>query len=162
MRDGPVSAALAIALKHRDQTYLAPALAPWLARAGSELLAEADLLVPVPLHWTRLVRRRYNQSALLASALARASGVAYRADILTRKRMTPSQAGLTRAQRIDNVAGAFAVPARLRPALAGKHVLLIDDVMTTGATAEACARNLLRGGAGQVDFLTLARVVASD
>jgi predicted amidophosphoribosyltransferase len=106
--------------------------------------------------------RRYNQSALLANALGRAAGVPVDPALLVRRRRTPSQGGLTRDQRRRNVAGAFAVAAGRRDGLAAKRVLLVDDVMTTGATVEGCTRTLRRAGAAAVDVLTLARVVRPE
>ncbi len=148
---------LVIAFKHRDRTDAAPAYGAWMARAGAELLDDADVLVPVPLHRLRLIQRRFNQSALLAHALASRSGVACAPDALIRVRPTPSQGRLTRAQRRRNVQGAF--KARRAGAMEGRRILLVDDVLTTGATAAACARALLGAGAASVDVLTLARVV---
>ncbi len=148
---------LVIALKHADHTHLAGALGRWMHRAGSDLLAGADLLVPVPLHWTRLFQRRYNQAALLAHAIRAAGGPPVAADWLIRRRRTPSQGHLGPAARIRNVRGAFALkPGRN---VAGKRVVIIDDVMTTGATAEECARRLRRAGAAFVGVLTLARAL---
>lgn len=153
------SKAMLLRFKHADRTDAAPAFAAWMDRSGAGLLAEADWLAPVPLHRRRLFERRYNQAALLALALGKTRGRPVVADLLLRKRYTPSQGRRSRAERKRNVAGAFAVAPRHKAALAGKRVLLIDDVMTTGATLEACARTLLRGGAAAVDALTLARVV---
>ncbi|MEX1306286.1 MAG: ComF family protein [Rhodovibrionaceae bacterium] len=157
LRYDDASKAMLLRFKHADRTEAAPSFAAWMGRAGAELLAEADWLAPVPLHRRRLFERRYNQAALLAHALGRGKPVI--ADLLLRKRYTPSQGRRSRAERQKNVAGAFAVAPRHRAALAGKKVLLIDDVMTTGATLEACAKTLLRGGAAAVDALTMARVV---
>ena len=150
---------LILRFKHADRTDSAPAFARWMARAGAELLEDADLIVPVPLHWLRLFTRRYNQAALLASALGKMSGKPAVNDLLLRRRRTPSQGGLGALARQRNVAGAFAVDARRRPLLGDKRVLLVDDVLTTGATVTACASVLLRGGARAVDILTVARVV---
>lgn len=154
------SRGLILAFKHGDRIDAAPAYARWLLRAGGELVAAADCIAPVPLHWTRLFRRRYNQSALLANALARLAGRPAVPDLLRRRRRTPSQGGLGRAERIRNVRGAFA--ARARAEVADKRILLVDDVLTTGATVEACASVLLKAGASAVDVLTLARVVREE
>lgn len=150
---------LVLSFKHADRTDAAPVYARWLARAGGPLLAEADVIAPVPLHWTRLFRRRYNQAALLALALGRQGGVAVDTRLLVRRRRTPSQGGLGATGRRENLRGAIVVHPGRRAALAGRRILLVDDVFTTGATAAACARALLRAGAGAVDVLTLARVV---
>lgn len=150
----------ALALKHADRLDVARAAAPWLLRAGRDLVADADLIATVPLHWTRLWRRRFNQSAELARALARAAGRvdALAPDLLVRTRRTGSQDGRTRSGRHANVAGAFAARRRWRGRLDGARVLLVDDVMTTGATLSACAEALRAAGAGGVDALVLARV----
>lgn len=150
---------LILALKHRDRTQIAPVLGRWMARAGADLLADADLLVPVPLHWTRLFARRFNQSALLASAIGKASGVAVMPDLLVRRRRTASQGRRSRAGRAENVRGAFAPHRRHGIGAKGRSVVLVDDVLTTGATVAACTRALRRAGAARVDVLTLARVV---
>ncbi len=152
------SRALVLAFKHADRTDAAPAFSRWLARAGGDLLADADAIVPVPLHRRRLLVRRYNQAALLALALGRLAGKPVAVDALRRTRATPSQGRLGRGQRERNVRGAFAVSDNRRDLIDGKRMLLVDDVLTTGATLSACARALLHGGAAQVDALTLARV----
>ena len=154
-----LSRRMILGLKYADRTDMAPAFAEWLGRAGSDLIADADWIAPVPLHWTRLFRRRFNQSAELARKLARDNARAYTPDLLVRRRNTPSQAGLGGKGRRRNVRAAFAVKEAWRARIEGKGVLLIDDVMTTGATVSACARALKRAGAGAVDVLTLARVV---
>jgi ComF family protein len=148
---------LVLGLKHGDRTHVAGAFGRWMHRAGSEVLADTDLLVPVPLHWTRLFQRRYNQAALLAQAIRSAGGPEVAADWLVRRRRTPAQGHLGPAARERNVRGAFAVQAGR--SFAGKRVVVIDDVMTTGATVEECARVLKRAGAGSVGVLTLARAL---
>ena len=140
-----------------------PVTGRWMARAGSELLAEADLVAPVPLHWRRLFMRRYNQAQLLARVAVREAAVGARPrlapDLLRRRRWTGSQSGLRAQERRGNVRQAFDIHPRWVAEVAGKTVLLVDDVLTTGATVEACTRVLQRGGARHVDVLTLARVV---
>ena len=154
------SRALVLQLKYADQTQLASVYAPWLARAGRELIEHSEVIVPVPLHYWRFIGRRYNQSALLAYALSTHCELPVLPDALQRTRATKAQAGLTRRQRQDNVRGAFNVHARHLPAIKGKHVLLVDDVMTTSATAAQCTKALLAAGALQVQVLTLARKLA--
>ncbi|MBS7541093.1 ComF family protein [Ancylobacter lacus] len=146
-------------LKYGDRLDIAPPLARLMAGAGAELLAGADALVPVPLHARRLWRRRFNQSALLAQGIARESGVPVRTGWLERRRATAPQVGLERGPRAANVAGAFAVPAPMAAELRGRRLVLVDDVLTTGATLDACTKALLRAGAGAVDVLVFARVV---
>lgn len=148
---------LVLGLKHGDRTHTADPLGRWMHRVGGEVLTGADLLVPVPLHWTRLFQRRYNQAALLAHAIHAAGGPRVAADWLVRRRRTPSQGHRGPAARERNVRGAFA----LRPGcnVAGKRVVIVDDVLTTGATIEECARVLKRSGAASVGVLTLARAL---
>lgn len=146
-------------LKYHDRTDLAPAMGRWMARAGQELLADADILVPVPLHWRRGFSRRFNQSGALAHAISRNSGVAVSRDALRRIRPTEHQIGLSRTERASNVQGAFKVAPERRSEIHGRRVILVDDVLTSGATADACARALLRAKAAQVDVLVFARVV---
>lgn len=158
MRYDEASKATILALKHADRLDLIPPLARWLARAGRPLLEETDLIVPVPLHPLRLWWRRYNQSAEIARSLGTLTGTAVDLLVLTRKRATRSQGAMPSAKaRRRNMQGAFAVHADV--SVKGKRILLIDDVMTTGATVEACSRALKRAGASQVFVLTLARVV---
>lgn len=159
LRYDEASKPLILRFKHADRTESAPAFAAWLGRVGGDLVAEADLLAPVPLHWTRLLARRYNQAAMLSRELGRLTGKPAIQDLLVRKRRTPSQGGLGRAGRESNVAGAFGLNPRHGARLRDRRVLLVDDVLTTGATAAACARTLRRAGASAVDVLTLARVV---
>lgn len=150
---------LILGFKHADRTFAVPAFSRWMARAGAELLEDADLIAPVPLHRLRLLRRRYNQAALLAHGIAKVSGFPVVPDLLVRTRRTPSQGRLSAARRRRNVRGAFAVKGSRADLLKGRRVLLIDDVLTTGATVSACARALVRAGAKAADVLTLARVV---
>jgi ComF family protein len=131
----------------------------WLARAGAELLDDAELIVPVPLYRSRLWRRRFNQSAMLAQGLARLTSVPADCFVLKRVRRTASQVGLTVEQRVRNVAGAFKIDPAGATEIKGKRVVVFVDVITTGATAEACARVLKRAKAARVDVLALARVV---
>lgn len=162
MRYDAACRGLILGFKHGDRLERAPAFGTWLRRAGADLLREADMIVPVPLHRWRLIRRRYNQSAVLALNLGRQSGLPTVADALIRTRPTPPQGGMSAAGRRRNVAGAFSISPRRQQAIAGRRVLLIDDVMTTGATLDACARTLLRAGAMQVDGLVVARVVRAS
>lgn len=146
-------------LKYGDRAELALTLGRMMRQSGHELLPDADLVVPVPLHRTRLWSRRFNQAALLARVVARLEERPLAATALARVKRTRQQVGLTRAQRGDNLQGAFRVPPAARPLVQGRRILLIDDVLTTGATANAAARALLRAGATAVDVLTFARVV---
>ena len=154
-----VAKTLVHALKYQDRTDLAPTMGRWMARAGHELLGEADLLVPVPLHWRRAWSRRYNQSGALAQVIARQTGVTVSRDALRRVRPTQQQIGLSRSERATNVQGAFKVSQDKTTDVQGRRVILIDDVLTSGATVDACARALLRAKAAQVDVLVFARVV---
>ncbi|WP_347265496.1 ComF family protein [Roseococcus pinisoli] len=150
--------ALILPFKHHDRTELARPLARQMARAGAELLRAADLLVPVPLHRWRLFRRRHNQAALLAAQLSRISGKAFDPMLLRRIRATVPLGELGALQREAALLGAFALARGAGRKLAGRRVLLIDDVLTSGATADACAQALLRGGAAAVGVLAAARV----
>ena len=150
---------LILDLKHRDRHEGVAAFAGWLRLAGGAELAQADAVLPVPLHRWRLLRRRFNQSALLARALARDCHLDFLPQVLVRTRATPSQGGLSGRQRRLNMRGAFAVPEPQRARIEGRRLVLVDDVYTTGATVGACARALLRGGAESVVVLTLARVL---
>src|ERR1700754_2192856 len=138
VRYDDVARTLVHALKYQDRTDLAPAMGRWMARAGKELLAEADVLVPVPLHWRRGWSRRYNQSGALAQVIARQAGVKVAADALRRVRPTQQQIGLPRSQRATNVQGAFKVAAERAAEIHGRRLILVDDVLTSGATTDAC------------------------
>ncbi len=133
----------------------------WMARAGRELLTDADALIPVPLHWRRQWARRFNQSAALAGVISRLSGVPVVHGGLRRVRATPQQVGKSKADRADNVQGAFRAAMEHGESIAGRRLVLVDDVLTSGATVDACARALLRAGAAHVDVLVFARVVAA-
>lgn len=145
-------------LKFGDRTDLAPWMAKWMIRHSDGLLMDGALVVPVPLHRFRLFQRRFNQSAELARTIAKDSGLTYAPEALTRIRSTKQQVGLGQKERAKNVQGAFRVPADQAPLLKGGHVVLIDDVFTTGATLEACTRALRRAGVKKIDCLTFARV----
>ncbi|MGX5736052.1 ComF family protein [Bosea thiooxidans] len=146
-------------LKYGDRTELALTLGRMMAQAGRELLPDADLVVPVPLHRTRLWSRRFNQAAALAVVIARQARLSFAPAALSRVKRTRQQVGLTRPQRAENLQGAFRVPDAMRPTIDGRRILLVDDVLTTGSTVNAAARALLRAGARDVDVLTFARVV---
>ncbi|WP_411287390.1 ComF family protein [Phenylobacterium sp.] len=145
-------------LKHADRLDLAPLFARWLSRSARALIEEADAIAPVPLHPLRLLGRRYNQAAEIARPLAALTGTPYLPDALVRRRATASQGGKSGSGRRRNVAGAFHVPPGRSSQVAGRRILLIDDVMTTGATAEGCARALKAAGAARVDVAVVARV----
>ena len=149
-------------LKYGDRLDLARPLGHWLVRAGAELLRDADALVPVPLHWTRLLQRRFNQSAALAQAVSAAAHIPVADQILVRTRATRPQFGLARSERARNVQGAFAVAKPAQTDAKGRKLILIDDVLTSGATVDACARALRRAGASRVDVLVLSRVVGYE
>lgn len=157
LRYDDASKGLILGFKHADRIGRTPTFVRWLARAGSDLLAEADLIVPVPLHRWRLFTRRYNQSALLANGLAKLMGIPCRPDALIRARHTPKQGSMGRRQRRANLHGA--IDLGRRAGVAGRQILLVDDVLTSGATVDECVRVLKMAGAAAVDVLTLARVV---
>ncbi|WP_414710064.1 ComF family protein [Pseudorhodoplanes sp.] len=161
VRYDDVARTMVHALKYGDRLDLAPIMAGWMARAGSELLADAEVVVPVPLHWRRMWARRFNQSATLAKLLADPRGLPLEVSALKRVKATPQQVGLSKSERAANVQGAFRVEPSGKAGIMRRHVLLVDDVLTSGATVDACARALLRAGARQVDVLIFARVVDS-
>ena len=155
---GGASRQLVLSLKHGDRPALARPMALWMRRAGGDVLSRADLVVPVPLHWTRRVKRRMNQSAELARRIATEQGIEHGPGTLVRTRATETQHGKNIEQRYRNVAGAFAASRGVQ----GRRIVLIDDVMTTGATLNAAARVLRSAGAASVDVLVFARVVRED
>lgn len=148
-------------LKFRDRHDARRLLGRWLTETGANLLSDADAIVPVPLPRGRLLRRRFNQSAILGLEVARLACIGFSPMALVRTRKTKPQVGLTRAQRRNNVAGAFAVPPERLARIAGANLVLVDDVITTGATIGACARALKSAGASRVDALALALVTDS-
>jgi len=153
--DGPARR-LVHRLKYSDRMELARPLGAWMARAGADILAEADALAPIPLHYTRLWRRQFNQAAALARAVGALAGKPVELGLVERVRPTRSQVGLSRAERAQNLQGAFRCPETAP--LQGRRIVLVDDVLTSGATANAASRALLRGGAKAVDVLVFARV----
>lgn len=159
VRYDDVARDLVHAFKYGDRLDLAPTLGRWMANAGRELREGADALVPVPLHWRRLWARRFNQSAALAQVI----GAEWRVPVLhgglKRIKATAQQVGLSKTERAHNVQGAFRVVRELASEIRGRKLVLIDDVLTSGATTDACARALLRAGAARVDVLVFARVV---
>jgi ComF family protein len=159
VRYDDVARTMVHALKYQDRTDLAPPMGRWMARAGQELLSEADALMPVPLHWKRSWSRRYNQSGALARVVGKAANVSVEREALRRIRPTEQQVGLSRPERARNVQGAFKVPPDRKASVQGRRIVLIDDVLTSGATVDACARALLRAKAASMDVLVFTRVV---
>ena len=150
---------LVLRFKHADQTHSVLAFVPWLKKAGAEFLNKADYFVPVPLHRWRLLKRRYNQAAIMAWALSKDMGVPCLVDGLQRLRATKSQGYMKAKERKANVKKAFAINPKHESKLEGKTVVLIDDVLTTGATVNECVKALKRQDVKDVHVLTLARVV---
>ncbi len=153
-----LAADLVHGLKYKDRHDYAPLMARLMSRAAPELIEQADLVCPVPLHWGRFIRRRCNQSALLAKAVAKQNGKNFLAGALKRHKSTRSQVGLSREARARNLAGVFSVKTARVPVLRDRSVLLIDDVMTSGATLGAATKALLKAGAREVNVLVFARV----
>lgn len=154
--------ALVLALKHGDRPDLAPPLAAWLSRAAAPLIRPGMIVAPVPLHLRRLLRRKYNQAALISGHLARARGLAHLPELLVRNRHTEGQDHRNVSDRFANVAGAITVNPRRHATIEGKAVLLVDDVMASGATLAAAAGALLAAGSGPVSVAVLARAVKDD
>ena len=150
---------LVLSLKHGDRIDLARPAATWMARAAGPMLVPGMVVAPVPLHWRRLLTRRYNQAALLSAGVARLAGLAHCPDLLQRRRSTGSQDGLTRDARFANMADALTVHRNRHAHVEGRHILLVDDVMTSGATLAAAAEACLAAGAIGISVLVMARVV---
>jgi ComF family protein len=159
LRYDEASREMILGFKHGDKTYTVASFVPMLRQAGREVLEAADVLVPVPLHPYRLIRRRYNQAALIAQALAADSGLSHWPAALRRVRSTPTQGHLNAQERRKNVRKAFAVNPAFAGGLKGRRVVLIDDVYTSGATVHECTKVLQKAGVAGVDVLTVARVV---
>lgn len=158
MRYSGIGRKLVMGLKHGDRAEIARAAGPWLARAAGDLLSDDPVLVPVPLHPIRLAMRRFNQSALLALAMGRACGAEVAVEALRRTRATPKQEGRDRESRFRNLADAIAPHPRCGKILSGRPVILVDDVMTSGATFGAAAEACRAAGATHLRVLALARV----
>ena len=148
-------------LKYGDRVELADTMGHWMAREGAEILADAELLIPVPLHWFRLWRRRFNQAAALAQSIGKKTRIPVGYEALKRVRATRPQVGLTRPERAANLEKAFAIYEADRPLITGRRIVLVDDVMTTASTGNVAARTLLKAGAASVDLLVFA-VVANN
>lgn len=149
---------LVLALKHADRQDIARPAGAWMARAARPILQPEMLVAPIPLHWSRQLRRRYNQSALLSAAVARELGLAHCPDLLQRQRATPTLDGRSAAQRSATLTGAIRAHPRRRHLLAGRGVLVVDDVMTSGATFAAAANAAHAAGAARVCVVAMARV----
>lgn len=156
------SRGMILAFKHADRMEGAGSFAAWMARAGADLLCDAQLIAPVPLHPYRLWRRRYNQAAVLAQALGRLCGIPVAAGLLARVRNTPAMINMNAGERRRNLQGAIKVNPKNAAQLADCKLLLVDDVLTSGATAQACAGAAKSAGAARVDILTIARVVRGN
>lgn len=150
---------LILRFKHHDQHHLMTSFLPWLSAAYERAGWQSDLIIPVPLHYGRLLKRRYNQAAILAQYLSKSLDIPWAHDALKRHKATPTQGHKNFRQRQENVKNAFSVSEAARPRLEGRNILLVDDVYTTGATVNSCAKILKDAGAAHVNVLTLARVI---
>lgn len=150
---------LVLALKHGDRTDLAEPAGRWMAAAARDIRLPGQIVAPTPLHWRRLFRRRYNQAALLAAVVARELGLDHCPDLLQRHRFTGTQEGKGVDARFANVADAIRVLPRHHSLICDRPVLLVDDVLTSGATLAACAEACHVAGASDVRVVALARVV---
>lgn len=146
-------------LKYGDRTDLAPSMAEWMVIAGKELIESADMIVPIPLHFRRYLKRTYNQATELSRYIAKSTGKPLQPSVIIRVKNTHQQVGLRANARRRNMIGAFCVPETKKTTIKDKHILLVDDVFTTGATVRSASKTLLRGGAGTVDVLTFSRVL---
>jgi ComF family protein len=153
------SRSMILGFKHGDRLDASPLFVKWLTGVGRDIFQQADIITAVPLHWRRLFKRKYNQSAILANAIGKAEDLTAIPDLLKRHRYTETQGHLSRAQRRSNVRGAFKITNRYRETVQGKVVILVDDVITSGATINACSRSLIQAGAREVRALTLARAI---
>jgi ComF family protein len=149
---------ITMGLKHGDRLDMGPTLARWMASAGADVLAQSDIVAPVPLHWTRLLKRRYNQAVEISRHLVIGHNVEHIPDLLTRTKRTSMQKDMTRDERFENQRNALKVTDRFTDSMRRKRVLIIDDVMTTGATLSACAEVCISAGAANVNVLVFARV----
>ncbi len=148
-----------LGFKHGDQTQSVVSMVPWLRAAGADFWGQADLVMPVPLHRWRLLRRRYNQAVLMGAAIAKDRSLKFIPDGLIRSRATPTQGHLNAGEREKNVRKAFAINPVRKKNIQGAKIVLVDDVFTTGATVKECTKELLKEGAAEVFVLSLARVV---
>ncbi len=145
--------------KYNDRIENRVAYARWMARVGAEMLADADYIIPVPIHFAKLLLRKYNQAGLLALEIAKISGNKVLVNALIRKKYTRKQAGLNRRLRFENISGAFKINQKYAAILKDKKILLVDDVITTGATADECAKILLKAKVAKVEVLALAKTL---
>ena len=148
--------------KNGDCTYMAPQFAMWMYRTASNQLKDMDMIIPVPMSLLKRIRRKYNQSELLAKQISKLANIPYEPDILYKRKGTRPQEGLTRGARLKNLSGAFDIYPKQAHLLQGKNIALIDDVITTGTTANECARILKKHGAKKVMVVTIARVTLEE